>query len=262
MKIASIICAVACLFGLIKPVQAQTAVHDTASSAPTPLSAPMPTAAPSLTMAAEFCNPTCATGQLCGAGNQCLRVAPISHPSAPETTRDSPEPLPNVAVILLPEATLTFGNDLLVTAEAGATLQVRFRRLALGMHVASGYSIDGFNDYEGCLEHFCAEDRTRYGLNAEFAVSVLSEGQAWLGLDVERVTVNGWNDGGGGAGSMHQIVQRNGAFVTAKAGFELSKRWSHGLVGIGPFVGLTYGGVQDASGFGVIFGGRAACGLF
>lgn len=126
------------------------------------------------------------------------------------------------------------------------------------------FSAHRYLDGQGDLSHVTlARGGTRYGLNAEFAFSVLSEGQAWLGLDVERITVNGWYyyDVGGGSPS-NPIVQRNGAFVTAKAGFDLSKRWSHGLVGIGKFVGLTYGGVQDARGFGVIFGVRAACGLF
>lgn len=174
----------------------------------------------------------------------------------------APEPLPNLAVVLLPDASLTFGNDLFATAEVGAALQMRFRALAVGLHMARGSSMDGFNDYLACQDTFCAESRTRYGLNLEYTLRAVRVGQAWTGIDLEAVRVNGWHDGENGGSSSDPTVQRTGAYVTMKAGFEFSKRWSHGLIAICPFGGRTFGGVSDASGIGVTLGVRALGGLF
>jgi hypothetical protein len=170
------------------------------------------------------------------------------------------KPLPILALVVLPEASLTFGNDLFATAEVGMGLQLRVKRLALGLHAAKGPSMDGWNDYQACQDTFCAEKRKRYGLNLEYAVYDMRFGQAWVGLNVEKVWVNGWEDDRGSVGD--PSVQRKGLFLTARAGFEFSKRWSHGLVGISPFMGLTYGGVTDANGAGFTFGIRAPFGIF
>jgi hypothetical protein len=224
--------------------------------------ATIPAAAQPVATEAAFCNPACAGGQLCGANHQCLQLVPSSPSAPPEAHEAAPTRLPKVAVVLLPEASLTFGNGLFATAEVGTALQVRFQRLAVGLRVASGFSMDGFNDYQSCQDEFCAERRTRYGLNLEYTLHAVRIGQAWVGVDAEAVKVNGWYDGINGGSSGDPVVQRTGAFVTAKAGFEFSKKWSHGLIGICPFGGLTLGGVSDANGFGVTLGSRVSFGVF
>src|SRR5512138_2100869 len=152
MKFVTIIGVVA--FGLTRPVQGQTAFDMTTPSAPTVAvtpSASIPVAAqpatsqpvvvpPGALAPAHYCNPACASGQLCGANNQCMQLVPIAPPQVLEAPEAPLKPLPKVAVVLLPEASLTFGNDLFATAEVGLALQLRFQRLAVGLHVAKGAS--------------------------------------------------------------------------------------------------------------------------
>jgi hypothetical protein len=193
---------------------------------------------------------------------QLVRIAP-SAPEAPDSDSQEPVLVPQrrlmLSLVLLPEAALTFGNGLFATAEVGLAAQLRIKTFALGLHMAKGPSMADFNDDQSCMESFCAEKRARIGLNVEYAFVVLRFGQVWAGVDVESLTATGyyWVNGG----TERRTEERNGMYFTSKVGFEAAKRWSPGLVGGGPFMGLTYGGVRDADGFGVTVGVRGALGI-